>query len=153
MGSHDPFGHPKHKLWRKERSRIKLVVWRPIIKSQESTWFPCVQVAYNILLESSWQGLQLCFRPHLNQRSAHKVMGAPKSQESQFWEFQDSHLGVPKQNAIWVWASWKGIKYTIRGKVVDSPKFGLWWILWVQVCPWLVLAPKVFQLCINQFVV
>ncbi len=29
----------------------------------------------HILLESSWQGLQLCFRPHFNQRFAHKVMG------------------------------------------------------------------------------
>jgi hypothetical protein len=34
-------------------------------------------VACNILLESSQQGLQLCFRPHLNWRFAHKVM-APK---------------------------------------------------------------------------
>jgi hypothetical protein len=30
--------------------------------------------------------LQLCFRPHRNWRSAHKVM-APKSRESQLWEF------------------------------------------------------------------
>jgi hypothetical protein len=43
--------------------------------------------------------------------------------------------------------------YTIRGKVVASPKFGLWWVLWVRVYPWLVLAPKVLQLCINQLVV
>ncbi len=27
MGSHDPFGHMKHKLWPKERSGVKLVVW------------------------------------------------------------------------------------------------------------------------------
>ncbi len=26
MGSHDPFGHFKHKLWPKERSGIKLVI-------------------------------------------------------------------------------------------------------------------------------
>jgi hypothetical protein len=40
--------------------------------------------------------------------------GTPKSWESQFWEFQDSHLGVPGQNAIWMWASWRGTEYTIR---------------------------------------
>jgi hypothetical protein len=34
--------------------------------------------------------------------------------------------GVPKQNAIWMWASWRGIESTIRGKVVASPKSGLW---------------------------
>jgi hypothetical protein len=26
MGSHDPFGHLKHNLWPKERSRVKLAV-------------------------------------------------------------------------------------------------------------------------------
>jgi hypothetical protein len=26
MGSHDSFGHLKHKLWPKERSRVKLAV-------------------------------------------------------------------------------------------------------------------------------
>jgi len=29
------------------------------------------------------------------------------------------------------------------GKVVASPESGLWWVLWVQGCPWLVLALKV----------
>jgi len=29
MGLHHPFGHLKHKLWSKERSRIKLAVWLP----------------------------------------------------------------------------------------------------------------------------
>jgi hypothetical protein len=34
--------------------------------------------------------------------------------------------------------------------VVASPKFGSWWILWVCVYSWLIRAPKVLQLCINQ---
>jgi hypothetical protein len=75
MGSHDPFGHLKHKLWPKERSGVKLPIWLPTIKSQESTRFPWMQVACDILLESSWQGLHVFFRPHCNRRSAHKVMG------------------------------------------------------------------------------
>jgi hypothetical protein len=54
---------------------------------------------------------------------------------------------------IWMWASWRGTKYTIRGKVVTSPKSGPWWVLWIRVCPWLVLTPKVFKLCINQLIV
>jgi len=70
--------------------------------------------------------------------------GAPKLRESQLWEFWDSHLGVPRQNAIWMWASWKGTEYTIKGKVVASPKSEPWWVLWVRICPWFVLAPKVF---------
>jgi hypothetical protein len=73
-------------------------------------------------------------------------MGVP------LWEFQDSHLGILRQNDIWMWALWRGTKYTIRGKVVASSKSRPWWILWIQICPWLILAPKVLQLCINQLV-
>jgi hypothetical protein len=75
MGSHDPFKHLKHKLWPKERLGIKLPIWLPTTKSQESTQFPCGQVAYDIPLEIFWRELQLCYRSHLNQRSVHKVMG------------------------------------------------------------------------------
>jgi hypothetical protein len=52
--------------------------------------------------------------------------GPPKLQEFQFREFRDSHLGVPGRNDIWVLAPWLGTKNTIRGKVVASPKSGLW---------------------------
>jgi hypothetical protein len=131
MGSHDPFEHLKHKLQPKEGPWIKLAIWLPTIKSQKSPQFPCVQVACDIPLKNSWQKLQLCFKPHLHLRSAHKVMGAPKSRESYLWEFRHICVLVP----------WLGTKYTTRGKVVASPKFGPWWILRVCVCPWLVHAP------------
>ncbi len=96
MSSDDPFGHLKHKLWPKEGMGVKLVVWIPTTKSQESTWFPFVEVACDISLKSSRQGLQLCFRPHLNWRSSHKVMG-PQSCKSPhignfgtlIWDSQD----------------------------------------------------------------
>jgi hypothetical protein len=52
--------------------------------------------------------------------------GVPKSQESQLGRFRDSHLGVPGQKAIWIWASWRGAEYIIRGKVVASPKSRSW---------------------------
>jgi hypothetical protein len=42
-------------------------------------------------------------------------------------------LGVPGQKTIWMWPPWRAVKYTIRGKVVASPKSGPWWVLWVQV--------------------
>jgi hypothetical protein len=75
MGLHGPFGHFKDMLWPKERSWVKLTIWLLTIKSQESTQILWVQVACNILLQTSWWGLQLYFRLHLNQRSTHKVMG------------------------------------------------------------------------------
>ncbi len=83
----------------------------------------------------------------------HTKLWGPKSRESQLREFQNSHLGVLRQNAIWMWASSRGIKYTIRGKVLTSLKSRPWWVLWIRVCPWLVLAPKMFKLCTNQLVV
>ncbi len=78
MVSHDPFGYLKHKLWPKERSKIKLPIWFPTIKSR----FICVQAACHILLERSWWGLQIFFRLHLNWRFAKKlwaskVIGVP----------------------------------------------------------------------------
>jgi hypothetical protein len=153
MGSHDPFGDLKHKLWPKERPKVKLAVWFPTIKIQELTWFPYVQVACDIVLESSQWRLQLCFRLHPNQRLAQKSYGAPKSWESQLWQFRDSHLRILGQKTIWMWASWRGVKYIVRGKVVASPKSGPWWVLWVWVCSWLVLATKMFSQGTNQLVV
>ncbi len=52
--------------------------------------------------------------------------GAPKLRESQLWQFRDSHVGVLGQKAIWMWPLWAAIEYTIKGKVVASPKSGLW---------------------------
>jgi hypothetical protein len=150
MGLHDPFEHITHKLWPKEGPRVKLAIWLPTIKSRKSSQFLCVQVVCDIPLESFWRGLQLCLRFHLNQRFAHKVMGAQSCESPNYGNF--GHLGVPRQNNIWVLVSWVSTKYIIRGKVMAFPKPGPWWVLWVWVCPWLVLAPKVFQLCSNQLV-
>ncbi len=69
MGSHEPFGHLQHKLWQKERLRVKLSFWLPTTKSQESTRPQCVQGECDTLLEISRQDLQPCFKPHPNQRS------------------------------------------------------------------------------------
>jgi hypothetical protein len=47
----------------------------------------------------------------------------------------------------------RGTEYTIREKLVASPKSRPWWVLWVRVYSWFVLASKVLQLCTNQLVV
>jgi hypothetical protein len=44
------------------------------LKSQESNRPQCVQVGCGTLLESSQGELQLCFRPHPNQRSEQRVI-------------------------------------------------------------------------------
>jgi len=45
-----------------------------------------------------------------------KVVGVPT------WAIS----GVPGQKAIWMWPPWRVTEYTIRGKVVASPKSGPW---------------------------
>jgi hypothetical protein len=152
MGLHDPFRHFKHKLWPKEGSGVKLVVWFPIIKNKKLPWFPCVQVVCDILLEILWQGLQLCFTRHLHQRSTHEVMGPQSHENPNFgnfwtltWESQDKcHLGVSHVARH---------KVFYKGKVVASLKFGPWWVLWIHVCVWFVLTPKTSNLRTKQLVV
>jgi hypothetical protein len=84
MGLHDSFGHLKHKLWPKKKSGVKLPIWLSTTKSQESPLFHYVQVVCHIPLEISWQGLQLCLKFHLNQRSTHKVMGLQSHKSPNF---------------------------------------------------------------------
>jgi hypothetical protein len=81
MASHEPFGHLQQNLWLKEGSGVKLAVWLPTIKSQESTRPRCVQVECDTPLESSWGELQVFFRPHPNRRFELGVMSfqSPKS--------------------------------------------------------------------------
>jgi len=124
MSSHDPFGHLKHKLWPKESRGVKLVVWLLATKSQESTRFSCVEVACDIPLESSQWGLELCFKNisiegfHANGNLNFGNFDTP------IWKSQDKmSFGCGSRQEA----------HNIRGKVVASPKFGPWWVLWIRV--------------------
>jgi len=123
----------------KEGPRIKLAISFPTTKNQELTQFPCVQVAWNILLESSQRGYNFASN-FISIENLHAKLWGPKVA----WVLT---LAISEQNVIWMWASWVATKYTIKGKVVASPMSRLWWVLWVRVCPWLILTPKVLQLC------
>jgi hypothetical protein len=146
----------------KRRVGNQLSIWLSTIKSQESPQFPCVKVTFDVLLEIFQWGLQFFFRPYLNQRSAHKIMGSQSRKSPHFGKCWDSHLGVLGQNDIWVLVPWPGTEYTIRGKVMVSLKFELWWVLWIHGCMWLVHAPKcsnyaltnlLFGLCRSVWVI
>jgi hypothetical protein len=120
MGSHDPFGHLKHKLWPKEKSGVKLVVWLPTTKSWELTWFPCVQVACDTPLEISWQGLQLFFSPHPDRRSAHKVITSQNHGSSNLGNF-----GTP----IWESRNKKSFGCEPYEEAQSILYGGRWWLL------------------------
>jgi hypothetical protein len=152
MGSHDPFGHLKHKLWPKEGSGVKLTIWFPTTKSQELPQFPCVQVMCHIVLESSQRGLQLFFKPHLNQRFAHKVMGLQSFRSPNFGNFElplgslgtKWHLGVGPMARHREYYKGEGGGFPQVQTMVSL----------VNLClSWFICAPKVFQLCTNQLIV
>jgi len=79
----------------KRRTGVKLAVWFPTTKSRELTWPWCVQVKCDTPLESSQGELQVCFRPHPNQRFEQKSYDLTKSREFKPGQFQDSFLGSP----------------------------------------------------------
>ncbi len=107
-------------------------------------------MACHIPLERSWWGLQLCFRLHLNQRSAHKIVGLQSFNNRNFGNFRTPTWEYRDKSDIWVLFMWSNTKNTIRGKVVASPKLGPWWVLWIHVCPWLVCAPKVLHYALTN---
>ncbi len=88
MALHEPFGHLQHKLCTQEGSGVKLPIWLPTTKSQESTRPRCVQVKCDTPLESSWGELQVFFRPHLNWRSKQKLMNSQSPGNSNWDSFE-----------------------------------------------------------------
>jgi hypothetical protein len=146
MTSHEPFGHLQHKLWAKEGLGVKLAVWLPTTKSQESTRSWYVQIECDTLLESSWGELQVCFRPHPNPRSEPGVI----SSQSPGSPNRDNFPGI---KAIWMRVLRSNAKNTIWGKVVASPESGPWWVKWVRVARGLSQHQWCFRRWTNPLVV
>jgi hypothetical protein len=168
MGSHCSFEHLKHKLWPKEGSGVELPrvcqFWLPTTKSRESTQNTWLQTTCDIPLKSSRRELQLCFRPHFDPRSARKVMGlqSPGSpagrdfrtpaRESRRAGFRDSRTGVPGKKSHLDVGPVESHKVYYKGEGGGFPQVRAVVSLVCPCCPWLVLAPKVLQLCTNHLV-
>jgi hypothetical protein len=94
MGLHDPFGYSKHKLWPKEGLGVKLPIWLPTTKSQESPWFfvfmCCATYRWKDLDEGYNFSLDL-----ISIRGLQKNYGPSKSWNSPFQKNLDSQLGSP----------------------------------------------------------
>jgi hypothetical protein len=153
MALHESFGHLQPKLWAKEGSGVKLVVWLSTTKSQESTPSQRAIEECDMVLESSQRELQDWFRPRPDRKSGREIMMAqsPVSPNSDnfgisLWESQD-------KRAIWARARWNNTENIIWGKVVASPESRPWWVKWVQGRSWLVPTPKGCRMSSNQFVV
>jgi hypothetical protein len=113
------FRYLQHKLWSKERLRVKLAVWLPTTKSRELTRPRCVRVECKTLLKSSWGELQVCFTLHPNQRSKLGVMSSQSPRSPN----QDS-LGTPP----WESRDTKPFGCRWHGQTERILYGGRWWL-------------------------
>jgi hypothetical protein len=78
--------------------------------------------------------------------------GAPRSRESRLAGFRDSHAGVPGEKSHLDVGPVERSRVYYKGEGGGFPQVRAVVSLVCPCCPWLVLAPKVFQLCTNHFV-
>ncbi len=120
MGSHDPFGYLKHKLWPKEK----------IEKGWESNWqidSRPLKVRNHLDLLACrwcatyhWKTIDKGYNFALNLTSITRSYGPTKLRKSQFWEFHNFQLGSPM-------TKWHlGVGPTTRHK--EYYKGGRWWL-------------------------
>jgi hypothetical protein len=141
MGLHCPFGHLKHKLWPKEGSGVKLAIWFPTTKSQESTRFHYVQVACNTLLEKfQWSYNSASYLILI--QGLHEKLWDPKVTRIPTLAIK-SHLDVGLVGSHRVYYKGEGGAFPqVRAMVsLVNPS-----------CMCFILAPKVLQLCTNHLV-
>ncbi len=151
MGSHFPFGHLKHKLWpKKGRESNWQFDSRPLKVENRPDFLACMWRA-----TYCWKDLNEGYNFSLDLisiRGLHAKLWGPKVIRVPILAISGLPLGsLETKSHLDVGPMGNHIVY-LRGKVVASPKSGPWWVLWVWVCPWLVLAPKALKLCINCLV-
>jgi hypothetical protein len=78
--------------------------------------------------------------------------GAPKSQESQLARFRNSHAGVPRKKNHLDVGPMERCRVYYKGEGGGFPQVRAMVNLVCLCCMWLVLAPKVLQLCTNHLV-
>jgi hypothetical protein len=143
MGSHDPFEHLKHKLWPKERPGVKLVIWLSTLKVGNRFDFLACRFRATYRSKAFNEGYNFV-SDLISIGGLHTKLWGPKVMRVLTLRISGHPFGSPETKCHLDVGILESTKYAIRGKVVASPKFGPWWVLWVRVCPWLVLAPKVF---------
>jgi len=148
MALHWSFGHLQPKLWAKEGSGVKLAVWLPTTKNQESTFSRLPNWECNMALERSRRGLQLWFRPRHGQTLQSGVMsfqspGIPTGTISgQFQNNVGTLTWESREKEPFGCSPWGALQRILYG--------GRWWLppspsrgeSCVSKCPWLVPTPK-----------
>jgi hypothetical protein len=133
MALHWPFGHLQPKLWAKEGPGIKLPVWLPTIKSQESIFSQCRLKECNMALKSSRQELQLWLRPCPDPSLGRRATSVQSSRTPT----RDS-FGTP----TWESREKKPFGCSLSGELQSILYGGRWWLP-PESGPWWVLCVKV----------
>jgi hypothetical protein len=107
-------------------------------------------MACNIPLERFWWKLQLCFRPHCNWRFASKIMGLQSRKSPNLGDIGTPLGSLGTKNHLDV-GSMDSHRVYYKGEGCGFPQVWAVVSLVCLCCPWLILAPKVLQLCINHF--
>jgi hypothetical protein len=151
MGSLGSFELLKHKLWTKEGPGVELPVWlrpqkvgnRPLpdVRFGSATWcWKALDESYNFALNHiAIQGL-------LAKLWGFKVPRVP------FGAISGLPLGSPGKNSHLDVASVESCIVYYKGEGGGFPQVRVVVSLVCPCCPWLVLAPRVLQLCTNHFV-
>jgi len=151
MASHEPFGHLQHKLWSKEGSGVKLAVWLPTTKSQESTRFRCMQVKCDTPLKSSRGDYNFAL-DLVPIRVQGKELWASKVPGVQIGTVSGLHFGSPGKKSHLDASAAESCREYYMGEGSGFP--------WVQAvmsqvspsCPWLIPTPKRYRMSSNQLV-
>jgi hypothetical protein len=119
MASHESFGHLKLKLWAKEGSGVKMTIWLPTTKSQESTRSRRALGECNMALKSSQRELQHWFRPRPDRRSGWEAMTVQSPENP-----NRDNFGTP----LWESRDKKSFGCSLRGVTQNILYGGRWWL-------------------------
>jgi hypothetical protein len=135
-----------------KRKGIKLALnLLSITKSRESTQVLSVQATCDIPLESSWRRLQL-YLDLIAIRGLHAKLCTPKIARILIVRISGLPLGSFKTKNHLDVAPAERRRVYYKGKGGGFPQVQAVLSLVSPNCPWFVLAPKVFQLSTNHFV-
>jgi hypothetical protein len=152
MGSHCSFEHLKHKLWPKEGAGSRIVNLTPDQKKSRILLIYLAADNVQHTVEKLSMRATTLLQTKLRSEVCSRSYGAPKSRESRLAGFRESHAGVPGEKShLDVGPVERCIVYYM-GEGGGFPRVRAVVSLVCPCCPWLVLTPKVLQLCTNHFV-
>jgi hypothetical protein len=124
-----------------QKLKIKLAIWLPTTKSQESTSSQCSILDCNTALESCRGELQLWFKPHCDRTLQSRDMSSQSSKTPTWDSFE---------TPIWESREKEPFGCSLGGELQSILYEGRWWLppslgrgeSCVSKCPWLVPTPK-----------